>query len=65
VDSKLLEILAFTAVGIVLYVAADRLLEWIEVQRGERLPHRELAFLGIILTMALATFWIIRRLAGG
>ena len=64
-ESKLLEILVFTAVGIGLYLAADQALLWIERRRGARLPHRELAFLAIILVLALAVFGLIRRLAGG
>ena len=52
----------FTLAGIVLYLAADWLLERIEVRRGERLEHRTLVFFGILLGLALATFPLLQSL---
>lgn len=52
----------FTLAGIVLYLAADWLLERIEVHRGERLEHRTLVFFGILLGLALATFPLLQSL---
>ena len=52
----------FTLAGIVLYLAADWLLERIETRRGERLEHRTLVFFGILLGLALATFPLLQSL---
>ena len=52
----------FTLAGIVLYLAADWLLERIEVRRGGRLEHRTLVFFGILLGLALATFPLLQSL---
>ena len=52
----------FTLAGIVLYLAADWLLERIEIRRGERLEHRTLVFFGILLGLALVTFPLLQSL---
>ena len=52
----------FTLAGIALYLAADWLLERIEVHRGERLEHRTLVFFGILLALALVTFPLLQSL---
>ena len=52
----------FTLAGIALYLAADWLLERIEVRRGERLEHRTLVFFGILLGLALLTFPLLQSL---
>ena len=52
----------FTLAGIVLYLAADRLLERIEIRRGERLEHCTLVFFGILLGLALLTFPLLQSL---
>ena len=49
-----------TLTGIVLYLASDWLLDRIEIRRGERLEHRTLVFFGILLTLALVTFPVLR-----
>ena len=54
----------FTLAGIVLYLIADRILDRIERRRGERFEHRTLVFFGILLTLALVTFPILRALSG-
>jgi len=55
----------FTLVAIILYVAADWLLERVEVAAGKRLEHRSLIFFAILLTLALSTFSLIRHYTGG
>ena len=52
----------FTLAGIVLYLAADWLLNRIEIHRGERLEHRTLVFFGILLGLALLTFPLLQSL---
>ena len=58
-----MDIVWFTLVAVALYFGADRLLEWIERRRGERFANRQVAFFAIILPLALAAFWLMRRLA--
>ncbi len=60
-----METLYFTIAAVVLYFVADRLLDRIEVARGERFEHRTLIFFVILLVLALVTFTLIRTLAGG
>ena len=57
-----MEIIYFTLVAIFLYVAADWILNRIEVAAGRRLEHRSLVFFALLLTMALTSFAIIRHL---
>ena len=52
----------FTLAGIALYLAADWLLERIEIRRGERLEHRTLVFFGILLGLAFLTFPLLQSL---
>lgn len=59
-----MEAVYFTLVAIGLFFAADWLLERIEIARGERLEHRSLIFLFILLPLALASFALIRLLGG-
>ncbi len=59
-----MEIILFTLVAIVLYFAADWLLLRIEIAAGRRLEHRSLIFFGILLTLALTSFWLIRQYTG-
>ena len=42
-----MQFLYFTLVAIILYVAADRVLNRIEVTRGKRFEHRSLIFFAI------------------
>ena len=60
-----MEIAYFTLAAIVLYFAADAILEWIERLRGARLENRQFVFFAIILPLALAAFALIRRFTGG
>lgn len=59
-----MEAVYFTLVAIGLYFASDWLLGRIEIARGERLEHRSLIFLFILLPLALASFALIRLLGG-
>ncbi len=54
----------FTVVAIVLYFAADAILDWIERLRGGRFENRQLVFFAIILPLALVSFALIRLLSG-
>jgi len=56
------EIVLFTGVGILLYLASDRLLSFIEKIHGEALPQRNVIFFVLILSLSLGTFSIIRGL---
>ena len=60
-----MEIVYFTLAAIVLYFAADAILDWIERLRGTRFENRQVAFLAIILPLALASFALIRAFTGG
>jgi hypothetical protein len=57
-----MQILLFTIVGIALYFAADWALRRIERARGAPLPHRDLVYFGIILSLALLSFTVLERL---
>ncbi len=57
-----LEVIYFTIAAIALYVVSDWILHRIEIRLGKRLEHRSLVFFGIILTLALTSFWLIRSL---
>jgi hypothetical protein len=56
------EALVFLAVAVALYWLADQILLWIEERRGARLENRSLVFFGILLVLALASFWALGRL---
>ena len=56
-----MEMIYFTVVAIVLYLASDRILNWIELRRGKRFEHRSLIFFVIILVLALTVFNLIQR----
>ena len=58
----IVEVLLFTIVGIVLYVAAAAALNALEHLHGSPLPHRNLVYFAIILLLALATFGLLRTL---
>jgi hypothetical protein len=58
-----MQFIAFTALGIVLYVLADRLLQVLELRAGRRFEQRSLVFFAILLALALVSFALVRRLA--
>jgi hypothetical protein len=60
-----MSVVYFTIVAIILYVAADWLLERVEIAAGRRLEYRSLIFFAILLTLALTSFSLIQYYAGG
>ena len=54
-------IVYFTLVAIVLYFAADWILERVEIAAGRRLENRSLIFFAILLALALSSFSLIQR----
>jgi hypothetical protein len=60
-----MEMIYYTLVAVFLYVAADWILDRIEITVGRRLEYRSLAFFVILLALALISFALIRRLSGG
>jgi len=59
-----LQIIYFTLVAALLYLASNWLVERIEMALGRRLKSRSLLFFGILMTLALATFSMIRWYTG-
>lgn len=55
-----MELIAFTAVGLILYLLADWLLNWIEIMAKRRLEYRTLVFFVILFGLALVVFPLIR-----
>jgi len=55
-----MELIAFTAVGLVLYLLADWLLNRVEILMKRRLAYRTLVFFGILFGLALVVFPLIR-----
>jgi hypothetical protein len=58
----MIETLVFLAAAVALYWISDRILLRIEESRGARFESRTLIFFGILLTLALASFWVLGRL---
>ncbi|MEN8107269.1 MAG: hypothetical protein ABFS22_04605 [Pseudomonadota bacterium] len=59
-----MEILYFTLAAILLYFAADWILNQVETAAGRRFEYRGLIFFAILLVMALTSFTLIRQLTG-
>ena len=59
-----MEILYFTLAAILLYLAANWILNRAEAAAGKRFEYRNLIFFAILLVMALTSFTLIRNLAG-
>jgi len=57
-----MEAVYFTLVAILLYLVADRALRGIESALGRSLEYRSVVFFAILLTLAIATFALIRTL---
>jgi hypothetical protein len=55
------EVVYFTLVAILLYLAADGALRKIESMAGRTLEYRSLVFFAILLTMAMVVFALIRQ----
>ena len=60
-----MDVIYFTLAGIALYLVSDWVLQRIELKLGKRLEQRSLVFFGIILALALSSFWLIRWLGSG
>jgi NhaP-type Na+/H+ or K+/H+ antiporter len=56
-----MEMIAFLAVGVVLYFVADWLLRRIEAFAKRRFEYRTLIFFGILLGLALIVFPLLRN----
>ena len=59
-----MSIVYFTLVAIILYLAADWILNRIEVAAGKRLEYRSIIFFALLLTLALTTFTLIQVYTG-
>ena len=60
-----MEIIWFTLTAIVLYLAADRLLNFVEARRGDRFANRSVIFFFILAGMAIPAFALIQAILGG
>ena len=60
-----MEIIYFTVTAIALYFVSDWALRRAEAIAGRQFEHRTLIFFAIILSLALASFTLIRHLTGG
>ncbi|MCB1829398.1 MAG: hypothetical protein H6964_03840 [Chromatiaceae bacterium] len=57
----MLDIVAFTVAGLVLYFVSDWILNQIEIRRGARFENRSLVFFAIIMVLALGLFELIKQ----
>ncbi len=55
-----MEMFYYTVAAIFLYVVSDRILNQIEIRRGERFENRSLVFFAIILVLSVALFNLIQ-----
>ena len=60
-----MEALLFTALAVILYLVADRVLDGLERRAGRRFEYRGVIFFGILLLLAVVTFAVVRRLGPG
>jgi len=58
----ILEVVYYTLMAAILYLASDWLLDRIEIIRGERFKYRSIVFFFIILVLAFISFSLIRPL---
>ncbi len=58
-----MEMIYFTLAAVVLYVVSDKILNQIELKRGERLANRSVVFFIIITILAFITFTTIQHFA--
>lgn len=59
----MLQMLIFLAVGVALYFAADRIVDFLERRAGRRFEYRSLIFLVTFLALLLAAFTAIQDIA--
>jgi len=64
-SDRVMEVVYFTLAGLALYFVSDRILNLVELRRGERFEQRSLIFFGIILVLSLITFNLISYLNAG
>ena len=60
----MMEAIYFTLAAVALYFVSDWILNRIEIAAGRRFEHRTLIFFAIFLSLALASFAAIDKLAG-
>jgi predicted PurR-regulated permease PerM len=58
-----MDFIYFTLAAVVLYFAADRILDRIERAAGRRFEYRSLIFFALLLVMTLTSFAVIRHLS--
>ncbi len=58
----MIEIVAYTLVGIILYLGSDWILVQIENASGRQFENRSLVFFAIIMILALSSFAVVRLL---
>ena len=58
------DLIIFTLNAIVIYLLSDWLVRLIEKRRGEGLKQRQIIFFVIFLTLALASFQLMKMLLG-
>jgi hypothetical protein len=63
-EARTLEFVAFTIVGIGLYLLSDAMLSRWEGARGAPFANRSVVFFAILLSLALVTFGLIRAVVG-
>jgi hypothetical protein len=59
-----LEIIYFTLVAALLYLLSNWLLDRIEIAAGRRFAYRSALFFGILLVLAMISFYLIRLYTG-
>ena len=59
-----MEIVYFTLVAALLYLISNWMVERLEVAAGRRFEYRSLLFFVILLTLAMASFYLIRLYTG-
>ncbi len=57
-----METIYFLIAGVTLYFGSDWILDRIERARGSRFKHRDAIYFGIILTLAMVSFYVINRI---
>jgi len=58
------EIISFTLVAALLYLLSNWIVDRIEMAAGRRFEYRTLLFFGVLLTLALISFGLIRAYTG-
>lgn len=57
----MMDLVAYTVAGLVLYFVSDWILNQIEIRRGKRFENRSMVFFAIIMVLALGSFELIKR----